>query len=78
MMTNEESPYIGNLMTPGQGVLSQDVAIKVIIVKIHYFFKNFSSTLVDGSEKHGKTVLMMCLLIPIVLTGYIAAFFCHC
>ena len=67
-----------NLRILEQGVLCEDVAIKVIIVKNHYFFKNFSSILVDGSEKHGKTFLMMCLLIPIVLTGYIAAFLCHC
>ena len=39
-------------------------------------FKNFSA-LWNGSDKHKKTVLMMFLLIPVVLTGYIAAFLCH-
>ena len=29
-------------------------------------FKNFFSTLGDGSDKHKKTVLMMCLLLPII------------
>ena len=68
-MANEESTYIGNLMTPGLGVLCQDVAIKVVIGKMHYFFNNLISTLGDGSDKHEKTVLMKCQLIPIVLTG---------
>ena len=64
-------------MTPWAGVVVQGRGHKSHIVKMHYFFKNFS-TFGDGSDKHKKTVLMMCLLIPIVLTGYIAAFLCHC
>ena len=40
------------------------------IVKMHYFF----STLGDGLDKIKKDILQMCLFIPIVLTGYNAAF----
>ena len=53
----------------GRGVLCQGVADT---------FKNFFSTLGDGSDKPKKTVLMMCLLIPITKTAHIAAFLCHC
>ena len=41
-------------------------------------FKKFFSTLGDGSDKPKKTVLMMCLLIPITNTAHIAVFLCHC
>ena len=49
----------------GRGVLCQGVADT---------FTNFLSTLVDGSDEHKKTVLMICLLIPITKTANIAAF----
>ena len=61
--------FLKKSSSPGRGVLCQGVADT---------FKNFFSTLGDGSDKHKKTVLMMCLLIPITKTAYIAAFLCHC
>ena len=45
---------------------------------MHYFFKIFSFTLGDSSDKHKKTVLMTCTLIHIVSTGYNAAVLRHC
>ena len=64
-MAIEESTKIISFITPGAGGLCQGVAIRS---------KNLS-TFGDGSDKHKKT--MMCLLIPIVKTGDIAAFLCH-
>ena len=68
-MTNEDSIKILNFITPGAGggILCQGVADT---------FKNFFSTLEDGSDKPKKTVLMMCLLIPITKTAHIAVFLC--
>ena len=72
MMTKEGSTEIIIFMTPGEGDLVPRCGHKVI-----YFIKEF---LYFGGwfRKQKKTVLMMCLLIPIVLTDYIAAFLCHC
>ena len=78
-MTNGEVTAIVTLMTPRAGGLVPGSGHKSHIVKMHYFFKkNSFSSLGDGSDKHKKTVMMMFLLIPIVLTGYIAGFPCHC
>ena len=79
-MTNEESTVIVSFMTPGTGreVLCQGVAIKVVKRKCIISSKAIFSTLGDGSNIYKKTDLMICLLIPIELTGYKAAFLCHC
>ena len=69
MVNKEGSTEIVNFMTPG--------ALGLVSGRGHTF-KNFFSTLEDGSDKHKKTVLIMCLLIPIAKSGYIAAFICHC
>ena len=57
-MANEKSIKIVRFTTLGaeMGPLCQGVADS---------FKNFFSTLGEGSSKHKKTVLRMCLLIPI-------------
>ena len=68
MNTKEWSSEIVNFMTPGAWGLVSGRG---------HTFKNFS-TLEDGSDNHKKTVLIMCLLIPIAKSGYIAAFICHC
>ena len=65
MIANEESTEIISFITPGAGGLCQGVTIR----------SKTSLLLGDGSDKHKKT--MMCLLIPIVKTGDIAAFVCH-
>ena len=64
-------------MTPRAGVLLPGRGHVSHIEKMHYFFKNLLLFFEDGSDKNKKAVLMMCTLIPIVLTGYIAAFLCH-
>ena len=71
MMANEESTEIVNFMTPGVGDLLPGCGHKSHIVQMHYFSKTFSTF---GMV---QTNAMMCLLIPIVLTGYIAAFLSH-
>ena len=68
MMINEESIEILNFITPGTGVLCQGVAYSGSYSELS------KTSLGDGSDKHKKTVLRICLLIPIILTGYIAAF----
>ena len=74
MMTSEESTKTVRFMTPGAGVLVPGCGRKSHISKSTISFKSFS-TLGNGSDKHKKTVLMICLLIPVVLTGYLAAVF---
>ena len=69
MINKERSTEIVNFMTPGAWGLVSGCG---------HTFKNFFSTLEDGSDKHKKTVFIMCLLIPLAKSGYIAAFICHC
>ena len=77
MMTSEESTKTVSFMSPGAGLLVPGCGRKSHISKGTISFKRFS-TFGNGSDKHQKIVLMICLLIPVVLTGYIADVFCHC
>ena len=74
MMNNEVSTYIVKFVTTGAGDLLPGYGQLYHIVNMHYFF---IFSLWVGSDKYKKAVLMICSLIPIVLTGYIAAFLCH-
>ena len=68
-MANEESIKILSFITPGTGGSC---------VRRGWHFQKHLLYFGDGSDKHKKTVLTMCLLIPITKTAYIAAFLCHC
>ena len=48
------------------------------LVKLYYFFKNLYLYFGGWFRQDKKTVFMMCTLIPIVFTSYIADFLCHC
>ena len=72
MITKAGSTEIVNFMTPGAWFLVLERGHISFIMKMHYL-KIFFCTFGDGSDKPKKTVLMMCLLIPITKTAYIAA-----
>ena len=61
MKANEQCTEIVSFMTLGAGGLVPRCDHIIHIVKMDYFFKNLFSTFRDGSNKHEKTVLMMCL-----------------
>ena len=79
---NEGSTKIVSFMTPGAwGLVSWwGHNSHILVVKCTISLKIFLCSQRDCSDKHKKTELMMCLLIPIVLTGcrYIEAFLCLC